>query len=344
MEKSIKNIWEHLSDEISKKIFSLRYMYFLTEDDSFMREIALTIPEAMNIYNRLKKSGKKKLIFGAGIWGEGILRSFNDIYFECFIDNYRDEKDIYEFAGKKVISFEEYLSEYKDDIVIISSRVYNKQIYQQLIENGISKENIINIGEINDYLNEKQYFDLPQLKEYICEKESFVDVGCLDGRSSFCFSRWCEGKYNKIYAVEPDEYNRKLCNKGFFESNIINYEIIDKGLWNEKALLEFKESKNGLSKLVTTGGNTKIQVDRLDNMINERVTFIKMDIEGAEYNALCGCKQIIKKYKPKLAICIYHKPEDIIQIPSLILSFNEKYKFYIRHYSTTWSESVLYAL
>lgn len=79
-------------------------------------------------------------------------------------------------------------------------------------------------------------------------------------------------------------------------------------------------------------------------MVSEKITFIKMDIEGAEYNALLGCKKIIKEQRPKLAICIYHKPEDIIQIPSLILSLNEEYIFYIRHYSTIWGETVLYAL
>lgn len=82
----------------------------------------------------------------------------------------------------------------------------------------------------------------------------------------------------------------------------------------------------------------------MDNLISEKVTFIKMDIEGAEYNALLGCKKIIREQKPKLAICIYHKPEDIIEIPELILSINKEYQFYIRHYSTTWAETILYAL
>ena len=69
-----------------------------------------------------------------------------------------------------------------------------------------------------------------------------------------------------------------------------------------------------------------------------------MDIEGAEYKALLGAEKTIKKYKPKLAICIYHKPEDVWEIPWLIHQFNPNYKFYLRHYSLTSPETVLYAI
>jgi len=77
----------------------------------------------------------------------------------------------------------------------------------------------------------------------------------------------------------------------------------------------------------------------------EKVTFIKMDIEGAELNALKGAERIIREQKPKLAICIYHKPEDVWEIPSLLLNFVSDYKFYIRHntYSFLY-DTTLYAL
>lgn len=249
----IKRIWGCLGDEESKRIFCYRCMYFLTEDNSFLRKTALTVPEAEKVYNRLKNSRKRKLIFGAGIWGEGILKTFNDIEFEGFVDNYRDEKELYEFSGKKVLSFQEYLAQYKDDLIVISSRVYNKQIYWQLVDKGISKENIVNIGEINDFLNKKQYFDLPQLKENMQNSESFVDGGSLDGRSAVCFKEWCDGRYSKIYAVEPDTKNIGLCRKMFQRNDITNYEIITKGLWDKEAVLEFEESGNGVSKLVNGG-------------------------------------------------------------------------------------------
>ena len=71
---------------------------------------------------------------------------------------------------------------------------------------------------------------------------------------------------------------------------------------------------------------------------------IKMDIEGAETEALKGAKMIIKRDKPVLAISIYHKPEDIIELPELISDIHEGYKFYLRHYSLSWYDTVLYAI
>ena len=90
----------------------------------------------------------------------------------------------------------------------------------------------------------------------------------------------------------------------------------------------------------------KIEVDRLEDMISEDepITFIKMDLEGAEYEALIGAKKIIKKWKPKLAISLYHKPEDVWELPSLILDMNPSYSLYLSHYSIATAETVLYAL
>ena len=69
-----------------------------------------------------------------------------------------------------------------------------------------------------------------------------------------------------------------------------------------------------------------------------------MDIEGAELEALKGAEETIKRYRPKLAICVYHKPEDIVEIPKYILNINPDYKLYLRHYSDNAGETVLYAI
>lgn len=74
------------------------------------------------------------------------------------------------------------------------------------------------------------------------------------------------------------------------------------------------------------------------------MTFIKMDIEGAELAALKGAKNTIKMYKPKLAICVYHNPLDIIEIPKLIKEIEPSYKLYLRHYSKFYSDTILYAI
>ena len=88
---------------------------------------------------------------------------------------------------------------------------------------------------------------------------------------------------------------------------------------------------------------TSIDAFIQQNHINS-VEFIKMDIEGAERDALIGAKNIIINDKPKLAISLYHKYDDFYEIPNLILSFRPDYKLYIRHASEQLWETVLFAI
>lgn len=90
-----------------------------------------------------------------------------------------------------------------------------------------------------------------------------------------------------------------------------------------------------------------VATDTIDNLVSsgkiENVTFIKMDIEGYELKALKGAEETIKKLKPKLAISIYHKPEDYYEIPDYIKSLDLGYKFYLDHHTIYQEETVLYA-
>lgn len=338
--EAINKIYDSLGDELSRDIFEYRFMYYITNDNRYLLKTALTCKETLNVYETIKAFHGKKVIFGAGAWGKSIARTFFDIEFDCFVDN-STEKQKTGFAGKKVISFNEYIEKYKDGLVLISSRVYNKEIEQQLIGGGV--KNIANIGGINDDLSMRSYFDFPLL----CKKkrEVFVDAGSLDGRTSLLFKKWCGESFGKTYAFEPDAKNIVKCRNAFANAGLAEsqYAVIGKGLYDELGTVSFESAGNGASS-INESGNETINVDRLDNMVNDDITFIKMDIEGAEYKALLGSEKTIKKNKPKLAICVYHKPEDIIKLPSLILQYVPDYKFFIRHYSTTQDDTVLYAL
>ena len=70
--------------------------------------------------------------------------------------------------------------------------------------------------------------------------------------------------------------------------------------------------------------------------------FIKLDIEGAEIEAINGAIATIKKFKPKMAVCIYHNQSDFIEIPKLALKLNPGYKIYVRHYTQGVFETVMY--
>lgn len=83
---------------------------------------------------------------------------------------------------------------------------------------------------------------------------------------------------------------------------------------------------------------------KLDDVLQgKKCTFLKMDIEGSELNALKGAAETIKKWKPRLAICIYHKPEDIIEIPLYVKKLVPEYKLKMRQYSTYFYDTVMYA-
>jgi len=75
-----------------------------------------------------------------------------------------------------------------------------------------------------------------------------------------------------------------------------------------------------------------------------KVNTIKMDIEGSEIEAIKGAKETILRYCPKLQICVYHKMDDLWNIPLLIRSINPKYKFYLGHHSQNIFDTLLYAI
>jgi hypothetical protein len=92
-------------------------------------------------------------------------------------------------------------------------------------------------------------------------------------------------------------------------------------------------------------GEIRIETDSVDHVCEgEKVTFIKMDIEGAELEALKGARNTICRHRPKLAICVYHRQEDLVTIPQYILSLHEDYRLYLRHYGDFCTETVLYAV
>ena len=162
--------------------------------------------------------------------------------------------------------------------VIISTKLYHREIYSQLMEHQIPEELIIDAGKVVDDANKIQYFDLPELKNDKIEDEVFVDAGAFDGQTSEMFVRWA-GKYKKIFALEPDPQNREKCKKKL-EARGAEYEILPFGAWDKAEELSFVSGLNGASYVENSGQEsteeqTIVQVDSLDNLIHEKVSFIK---------------------------------------------------------------------
>ena len=185
-----------------------------------------------------------------------------------------------------------------------------------------------------------QYF--PKEIIHLSEQEVFVDCGAYTGDTLESFLSRVKN-YRKYYALEPD--NRRSAQLSEL-ANSEKIEHISLAAWNKKERLFFSVD-NDCGEIKNNEENGYyIEADAIDNMIckNEKVSFIKMDVEGAELNALYGARDTIKRDKPQLAICVYHKREDLITIPQYIKSIVPEYKFYLRAHFPYASEVVLYGI
>ncbi|ANV98395.1 hypothetical protein BBW65_06115 [Helicobacter enhydrae] len=169
-----------------------------------------------------------------------------------------------------------------------------------------------------------------------------IDCGAFDGDTALKFVEVCPN-YSKIYALEP---NSEFVPRLKQATKQLNIEIFEVGAYSSKGVLRFESHDSGCSKVVEDG-SFSIQTDRIDSLVKDTekpITFIKMDIEGSELEALRGAESTIKKYKPKLAICVYHRRNDLIEIPKLLQTFNPNYRFYLRNHQCVPEDTVLYAL
>lgn len=195
-------------------------------------------------------------------------------------------------------------------------------------------------------VSESQYF--PKDLFSLGLNEVFVDCGAYNGDTILSFLKECDGKYNHIFAFEPDPENMGALQRTISDRDIAGTTCYQLGVWNKHGTCGFVSVGEQESSIDNASSSSPmIEVDSLDNVIgptNTAVSFIKMDVEGAEYNALAGAANVIQTYHPKLAICAYHRKDDIFRLPELILSLSPDYKIYFRHHSFTTFELVCYAL
>jgi FkbM family methyltransferase len=180
------------------------------------------------------------------------------------------------------------------------------------------------------------------------DHEQFVDAGAFTGDSAKDFLRTTGSKFDKIYLFELDKQSFDLLNIevgcfGLTPEEISRVLVFNKGLYSKRSKIRY--TCNTTDSRISEKGDQEGDVIDLDSELNgERVSYIKMDIEGTEMEALKGAQETIRKYKPKLAICLYHKPEDLHEVPLYLKKLVPEYKQYMRHYSPLEYETVLYAV
>ena len=206
------------------------------------------------------------------------------------------------------------------------------------------------------YLKSRYFGSWTHIQPHVCEKmyfpdfielsghESFIDCGAFDGDTLKLFSNKTS-TWDNYFAFEPSikPYDT-LCNY-IADNRLENVHTYKTGVWKKKTTLSFVEG-NDISRIVEGDyDGIKIEVDALDNICgNGPVTYIKMDLEGSEMDALKGAKSTILKNKPKLAISLYHKQAHLVDIFKFVSGLNLGYKFYFRIHTKVGSDAVLYAV
>lgn len=214
----------------------------------------------------------------------------------------------------------------------------SKLVFTNILKHRIT----MNFNYFNNIISEKQYF--PQDLFVLNNNECFVDGGAYDGATILDFINEVNNKYDFIYAFEPDQKNfTELSNKLLYMNNT-GIKLYNTGLYSKTGSIGFCNNGNS-SSFISQKGESSIQVVKGDDIIkNYKPTYIKLDIEGAEQEAIYGMKNIIIEHHPKLALSIYHKQNDLWDIPLLIHNIEKSYKLYIRHYLSCLNETVCYAL
>lgn len=240
------------------------------------------------------------------------------------------------------ISVPKFVAEMRADVLenrqhwkLLSEKLADKQsldVLNDLVQYRLTADPA-NMVKYSIRFSDQYFEDLLSL-----QNEVFVDAGGFDGDTTeeFC-KRYPD--YKKVILFEPSEKNMLLARKRL--ENKRDIDFIPKGLSDISGILSFNPDA-GSASAVSTEGTCTIEVCTLDDTVNEKVTFIKMDLEGWELKALIGCKKHIIEDHPKLAISVYHHASDFWRIPEYVLRIRDDYDIFIRHYTEGWSETVMF--
>lgn len=172
---------------------------------------------------------------------------------------------------------------------------------------------------------------------------AIIDGGAYNGDTIEEIDFVTKGRFKKIYSFEPQQNLANIIKKDILWRYGDRVEFFNKGLWSSSAELYFENGDNSVSGRIDAQATNVIITCSLDEVVDEKVSFIKMDIEGAEVEALKGAGRIIKRDKPCMAICIYHKPSHLWEIPILIHEMVPEYKFFVKHCGVSMYGTILYA-
>lgn len=279
-----------------------------------------------SIFNKvLAKCEKNK--FAKEICFTIIKSGFGDVVYRTFSKKYlKDRQEFYKKNEERV----------KNNINCLEDEL-SKTIYKKMIKYRCERKR----KDFPKDIEKNRYFPKDIIK--LNDDEVFIDCGAYTGDTIEDFIQAFNNKYKKIVCFEPDKNNFEILKKNM--EHIKNIKMYCMGVYNKVDTLNFCSGKKEGSG-INYSGNDTVNVVNLDSLEDcQEATFIKMDIEGAELDALKGAEAIIKKNRPKLAICIYHSDQDMIDIIEYIHNLNSEYKIYLRHHHPLYEgETVIYCV
>lgn len=218
---------------------------------------------------------------------------------------------------------------------------------RKVLKNILLHRVIHNLELVWEVYDEHQYFG-----NNIIRKAGgvFVDCGAFQGDTLNDFMNQVGDSEYKYWAFEADGHNYDVLKQLCHDNHWDHVEINKMAVWSKKDTLIFKNNEitgDVSGKVVEkhTEKGVVVQADSLDNVLaDEKVDFIKMDIEGAELEALRGAAKLIKRYKPTLAISAYHELEHLWEVPFLIKEIDDNYDIYFEHHMWNMADTVCYGI
>ena len=252
---------------------------------------------------------------------------------ETFLNNFNywgilnKDQGIYEELYNRATSLKNHI----DDYIWLYNKLedYRSKKILFAILNNWYKFDFTSLNTVREE-NYDHYFDLDIIK---CdENEVIADLGAYTGDTILDYFKNYGVNYKSIYCFEITDNTFEILKnnlKGFSNINFIKKAVSDK-----KETLYINESHIDASanKVGKEDSNDQIETTTIDESIKEKITLLKMDVEGYEQKALLGAEKHIKNDHPKLLISVYHNHEDLWKIPMMIKNMNDNYKLYLRYY------------
>jgi len=192
--------------------------------------------------------------------------------------------------------------------------------------------------------DEPQYFPKQLFRHR--DDECFVDCGAYDGDTLLEFAEWSGGCFRKVIAFEADPVNFAALQRATAVDQDLQSRVLalQAAVGKERAKLRFAATGLGNAAICESGA-VEVECVPLDEALASEVpTYIKMDIEGAEPDALAGAATTIRDHKPVLAVCAYHAQDHLWRIPLLLRQSEPEARLFLRPYRLDGLDLVCYAL